>query len=315
MGDATTRIERVLGVGITGLIAMVMIDSVVRAISQLWRVEVVTAPYIPLEVAGVDHDNDGILSDADIAAFEAAFGTREGSPSYERRFDINFDGFIEDWDRDVFYATCQEVPNLGIVRSEMESGIYQQLIWPDGEEAWLAALVDEPVLVQKFTGYSNKVAGWIHIHHHPWFSDVKKMEFYLCQHFSMDTTVAAYKALGYGRLLSANTAGAPGHTYNVFWVGGDWQDLHTWRVLEPQSGAIFNAASENLPSLYRTGRILFPYRSSLGTYGQQWHFRTLRVEFAEKVVSYDTYIPPPSSVGDEPKPGEVITTLGIRSLP
>jgi len=58
---------------------------------------------------------------------------------------------------------------------------------------------------------------------------------YACSQFATDTALASYKALGYGHLVYAKS---DTHAYNVFWVGGDWQDLNNWRIFETLNGDI-----------------------------------------------------------------------------
>lgn len=164
-----------------------------------------------IEVVDFDFNEDGIIDRNDEAAFLAVYGSVIGNPLYQRKFDANFDGIIDDADYDLFKESLGL--SLSSIRANAKLGIYQCLMFPTeyGElPLYLSAINKDNIT--KFTN------GWITVRHHPYiFPD------YVCNEFAADTFFAAYKGLGYGTL---SVAYSTKHCYNVFWVGGNWQDLN-----------------------------------------------------------------------------------------
>jgi len=202
-----------------------------------------TPPYINIDVVAVDN-NDGSLDDTDEAAMIAA------KTDYVRRYDIDFDDDVDEDDDTWFDNTRVNNPDLGNIRDAIRTSTYQKLTWADDWSAYLIQVTDVDITIRRFLGMDTTTYGWIHVHKHPYVES-----YYICHHFATDTAIAAYKALGYGVFLFAKS-GEAGHGYNIFWIGGDWQDLGNWRVYEPQAGYIYDA--DDVPSnLYETEAIKF----------------------------------------------------------
>jgi len=209
---------------------------------------------------------------------------------YDRRFDINFDGVINATDKAWFEAYAAGAPNLGQIRADIKTGGTTTLIWADGFTASLEILLNDPeIALQKFTGdLGGGVEGWLHLVMHPYVALSPSGE-YVCHNFALDTTIAGYKALGYGTLL----VGASGdHAYNMYVVDKNWQDLHNWRILEPLNGSIRNAAEqgpvgtrEAAEARYQTEWICFPKEvDTEGDVGYEY----LHVDYATATVTYAT---------------------------
>jgi hypothetical protein len=181
---------------------------------------------------------------------------------YNRCFDVNFDGVIEATDKAWFEAYAAEVPNLGRIRADIKTGEATELTWIEGFTASLEILSKTEATLQKFTGkLAGGVKGWSHISTHPYVPQTSEGE-YVCHNFALDTATAAYKALGYGTLV----VGASGyHAYNMYVVDKNWQELHNWRILEPQNGDISKAVEQGAVggggpagAMYQTEWICFP---------------------------------------------------------
>jgi len=230
-------------------------------------------PYINTDNVAVD-DGDGILDDTDEAAMIAA------KTNYVRRFDINFDGVVDDdYDDPYFDNTRANNPNLGIIRANIRTETYQKLTWSGGWYAYLIQLVDDAATIQAFTG-NNFVPtyGWTHINRHPY---IVPEGIYSCLCYAFDMMIASYRMLGYGCLLFATSNT---HGYNMFWIGGDWTDLNNWRIVEPQSGAILSAGQANLAAKYQTCYIYFPSWRRAGV--NTVNCATLTVNYGNRTVAY-----------------------------
>lgn len=264
------------------------------------------APYVGLNVAALDSDNNGILNAIDEAAMITA------KTNYVRRFDTDFDGNVDEFDDTYFDNTRANNPNLDTIRNNIKIGTYQKLEIPN-LSCYLAALNPADAIMQTFNGgWELGVAetyGWIHIYRHPYISGEYGSE-YVCRSFAKDTAIAAYKTLGYGCLLPAWSSE---HAYNMFWIGGDWHDLHNWYILEPQVGNHFSAADETLDTAYQTEYIWFPKRTHVTaqvTYLEQFR---LGVNWAEKTVNYIVGSYNDWDFNEEtiPVPYTFITDLGV----
>ena len=257
----------------------------VEQVRALWE-QAPPPPSTTIQVVDLDANNNGIVDAEDESAFLTVYPSVEGDPKYDRQFDANFDGVIDNKDYAIFSQTMGK--NLNAIRDNIKTGIYEYLVWPDGWDASLTALNKD--MVQEFTGRGVGKTGWISIQLHPYI-----LPDYYCQVFSVDTAVAAYKGLGYGCLLFA---GSGEHSYNTFWVGGDWRDLNNWYILEPQNGAIYSAVA-NLPSTYQTKKIYFLDYSAPYPYGEhklRIYGHTLiidhelgRLDFASGSYGYPAY--------------------------
>ena len=262
-----------------------------------------SAPYINIEVVAVDVNNDGILDDADEAAMIAA------KTNYVRRFDIDFDDDVDEADDTWFDETRTNNPDLGTIRDAIRTSTHQELTWDDDWSAYLIQLTDVEATIQEFVGKdSTPVYGWIHVHKHP-YKNSTTWE-YVCGHFAIDTAIASYKGLGYGCVLLAvsNISGVY-HAYNIVWLGGDWTDLHNWRIIEPQSGNVYTATDKSPETMYDTCQIrFFDYTDGLTIYH---HYLT--VDSQANTVSYGnsnsaSYYP---TAPEEPYPTTFDRTLGI----
>lgn len=230
-------------------------------LGMLWIISRRKPPaYLPIEVLSVDSDGDGFVGMTDEYSFLSALGSCEGDPEYRRMFDMDFDGCIRDQpvgptlatDESRFYDCMGK--DLSFIREKVKANIAEYLEWPDGWGAWLVALRNENenshYPIQEFTGaLALPIKGWIHLINHEHLGSE-----YGCASFACDTAIAAYKALGYGCLLYASSGM---HAYNIYWVGGDWRDLHNWWVLEPQSGCVLGNAAHIGATTYQTRYICF----------------------------------------------------------
>lgn len=236
--------------------------------------------YTPIQVVDLDSDNNEVVGGEDEAAFLQAHPSIKGDPSYDRQFDANFDGVIDNKDYDCFYQTLGK--DLNAIRSSIKTGIHEHLVWPDGWDAYMVALNKDKV--EEFTGHALE-EGWISVRHHPY---VKPG--YHCWMFGAETALAAYKALGYGCLLTAMEATVGRHCYNIFWMGGDWHDLNNWYIVEPQSGRLIGSAGrEDLPDMYHTVWIQFwdyvgPGLEVPGARSIYYHY--LHVDYEAKIVTF-----------------------------
>ncbi len=252
--------------------------------------------YLPIEIVDLDSNDNDIVDQADEAAFLNAFGSVKGNPNYRRQFDADFDGKIGSNDYDIFYGTLGK--NLKTIRNNVKTGIIQHLVWPDGWDASIIALNKDRI--REFTGGEE---GWISVHHHPFIYNV-----YTCQQFTVDTAVAAYKALGYGCLLPAT---GKNHAYNIFWTGGDWRDLNNWWILSPQSSQFGACAASPLSAAYQTTDIhFFDYCYEEEEYIEINSHR-LMVSYEEKRVDFSPGLSGLMGAGcEEPIPEVFDRTLG-----
>lgn len=257
--------------------------------------------FLPMEVVDLDSNNNGVVDRQDKRNFAAASGTSEGDPDYERRFDANFDGVIDGEDRAILDKTMGK--RLGDIRASIKKGLSERLVWPDGWEAYLCAV--DPDAVQQFTGHPSK-EGWISVRYHPYIGPGE----YVCLHYAVDTMVAAYKCLGYGCLMEA---GGYGHAYILCWLGGNWRDLGNWMLVESETGDMFSAAKEELPSVYQTTSIFFPdWFEPKENLADVLHGHTLKVDYDAKTVDFGGTDQAIGVTGlEEPVPDTFDRTLGV----
>ena len=141
------------------------------------------------------------------------------------------------------------------------------------------------------------VSGWLHGAGHPYVYGTFPVAqgFYVCEDYSSDLTVAAYKALGYGALVSAcsiGTGGGTGHAFNAWFIGGDWHNLNNWRILDPETGEV-----ESI----RTGGVYDPkffcFPSSFDGTHIMYHF--LKVDSSQPTtgVTYAAVVPSDGGLG------------------
>lgn len=252
------------------------------------HIEIGIIPYVVASIIDATHL---VLTSAyqGAAEYSTALILHRENNGYDRRFDINFDGVIDSKDKAWFEACATGAPNLRQIRAAIKTGGGIVLTWPEGFTASLEILSKDETTLQKFTGnLAGGVEGWLHISTHPYIP-LTSMGEYVCHNFALDTAIAGYKALGHGTLL----VGASGyHAYNMYVVDKNWQDLHNWRILEPQNGSIRNAAEqgtagmgEAAEAMYRTEWICFP--EYVGTDGDVC-YEYLCVDYATATVTYAT---------------------------
>jgi hypothetical protein len=196
--------------------------------------------FIPLDTLDCDLNNDGRPDKA--------------TPTpYVRKFDIDFDGAVGV--NDITYVNSQmnQLLDLENIRAGLFTGEVVQLTWPDRWTAQIRAVV--PATIKKFVG-TKMTYGWLHGTRYP-YSATKG--FYECHQYSTDLALAAYKALGYGVILSAsgNAGGGISHAYNVCFLGGDWKNIENWRLVEPQDGFIYDPTVGKTNAMYNTDTIYF----------------------------------------------------------
>lgn len=272
-----------------------------------------------LTISDCDFDNDGIISYADlqivISAGESGYWTIVGldpsgnpiwgwidPPPYNRRYDTNFDGVIDDTDAFYVSALWEKSANIDDIRDALKKDAagnikYASLNWGTVQAYLVALNISDKVPslgnyysanLGNFVGtYQAGREGWISLLWHPYLgTELPPGEFYVCAHFATDTMLASYKILGYGCLLKAynlTAAGLGSHAYCIFWVGGDWTDLNNWWIVEPMNGVMFSATKDGLSETYWTRRIYFPLY--LGGDGHIYG-AVLDVDYATKRVSY-----------------------------
>ena len=123
---------------------------------------------------------------------------------------------------------------------------------------------------------------------------------YCCAHYAADTTIAAYKSLGYGRLLCAY---GPNHAYCTYWTGdGDPYDYRNWRIVEPQSGWVFDPQDPDLQERFQTYEILFPARVFDSQGQPKCKCYVLDVDFETFEIAKDTDSMGYMSIADEQLP-------------
>jgi len=233
------------------------------------------APYLPLDSLDIDSNDDGVIDAVDWAAADAASGKNLGQAGYNRKFDILFADTVSS--ADVTWTKVDQGAGfkLRTIRNNILTETEETLTWSGNAPITLKVLTSDAATIQKFSGTGNPgdlptTHGWAHGTGHPYVTGV-----YVCWNFAIDMAFAAYKALGYATLLYAENAV---HAYNMFFIGGDWQDLHNWRILEPQTGDVMSAADNSAP--YDTSRIFFPIKNnSVSGF-------MLNVDFAGKTVGY-----------------------------
>lgn len=225
-------------------------------------------PYYDVQVVDVDANADGVVNLPDFAAFANAYGSEKGDPNYDRQFDMNFDDNV-DFDDFVRFADIYGA-ELSTIQAHVKTGSYRTLWWRGDDWKCLLSSVS-PYSVAEFTG-TDFSTGWISVVLHSFSGQ------YDCDSFAFDTQIASYKALGYGCILQAHSST---HAYNVFWKGGDWQNLHNWGILEPQTGQVLVDAA-NVPSDFRTQFILLPDN----VMGICVYYHALQVNYANASVSY-----------------------------
>lgn len=254
--------------------------------------------YPSIEVVDLDSNNNDIVDGGDEANFLSSYGSMKGDSRYNRQFDANFDDTINELDYEIFYKTLGK--RLDVIRSDIKTGIYEHLTWPDGWDAYISAVNKDEI--NEFTGVDGE-EGWISIRQHPYMLSPTP---YYCQQFASDTAVASYKGLGYGCILPASSAA---HAYSIFWSGGGWHNLANWWVLEPQCGVILaNATSPALPSNYCTTRIWLPERYT----GYVVIAHILTADYMSRTVDYGEFMQGiDARNNEEPVPSTFNRTLGI----
>jgi len=208
-----------------------------------------------IEAVCFDANQDGLINEVEGSMFAEALGSGIGNPAYNPRFDADKDGAIDSYDDMVFRLAMPEM-SLSSIRGKVRTNIVKVLAWPETREVpqWSANLVKlNKAEVQKFTGYGKgypgSIRGWVNVQCHHYVAG------YICQEFASDTSIAAYKDLGYGCLFDACSQS---HAYIIFWTGNDWRELNNWCILEPQTGKILGrAGNAGLPGMYHTLLINF----------------------------------------------------------
>lgn len=247
-------------------------------------VEEVIPDYIPIKVVSLDANHNGVVDSGDEAMFLAVMDSVKGDTRYDRQFDANFDGIINLSDKMIFNETIGKV--LEGIRNWIKTVTFTLLTWTDGWSANLVALNKN--MIKEFTGLEpvgggNPEHGWISVREQVYRSPSSGDPGYYCVQFSIDTMVAAYKALGYGCLLLGISVEG-GHAYIIFWTGGDWHDLSNWQLLEPQAGRLWglSAADPALSTMYKTSRIYFFDYSD----GPLLYAHVLDVNYAYGIIDY-----------------------------
>lgn len=207
----------------------------------------------------MDYNENMVIDKWDAAILAPTVGAVKGDANYQRRFDLDFDNTIEASD----LAELQSRLGLDLVQiiGKLDKRQSVFLDWGDGFTAYLCAV--DPKEVRLFTSseWYIDIDGWITIYLHPYVSSNPQ---YVCRHFAADTAIAAYKALGYGRLFVAYSLT---HAYIVFWTGeGDWYDFQNWKILEPQNGALYDILPYGkMPSAFQTQTVYF-YKQAMEPY-------------------------------------------------
>ena len=269
--------------------------------------------YVPINVMDVDINNDGIVNQIDLNAFNAAYHSKKGDANYVRCFDIDFDGDIDIWDKIRMNEFVEANLNLAHIRSLVLTGEKTTLTWDDFDVSVELRALD-PSQVTAFTGTLGEKVGWLHGIWHSY-----ETPNYVCHDFALDSAIAAYRGLGYGTLLYA---ASETHAYNLFYTGGDWHDLHNWNIFEPECGCMEGNAAEdnNAGTRYETKIIEFFYGSPYQDYdfnppSVMLHRVALAVNYTNKTVDYSSAPDPEDLFTDdleEPFPlGYTINTSGI----
>jgi len=256
------------------------------------------AKAMPLEALDVDGNNDGGVNAVDMLM--AAQGV-VGLVPYNRKFDLTFKGTVDMADvlRIAQYAVTN--PDLATIRGAIVTGEKVRLTWPDGWTASLQILSNDTTSLQKFTGSGGMqngrtsppplIIGWLHGAGHPYIYGTFPVApgFYVCGDYSSDLTLAAYKTLGYGALVAA--AGR-GHAYNAWFIGGDWHNLNNWRILEPETGAVWPIRPGGL---YDPEWFCFPTSFD----GQHIIYHFLKVDSSQPTtgVTYAAVVPSDGGLG------------------
>lgn len=212
-----------------------------------------TSPSLSTKVMDYDYNNDGVIENADKSLLLEHLGETTSKGSSNRKFDNNYDGVIDENDVDLLKQS------KGLELSPITDGMltgktvsiddhYRGLLEDKDWDYTLFAL--DRSYVKAYWG------SWLDIDNHPYSMD------YQCLNYAVDMTKCSYKDLGYGTIAYA---GGLGHSYNIFYTGGDWHYLENWMVLEPQSGAMFRA-DKPVTDSYKTKHILFPVYTEGGEY-------------------------------------------------
>lgn len=209
-----------------------------------------------IEVVGMDYNQNGVIDSDDLAMLIVSLGSAKGDPSYERRFDNNFDGLINDADKHIVEE--QLGASITDIRAAVRTGEVEWITWPAAPprhpNSFTGPLVAlDRAMIDMFIGDSSH-AGWQTVDMHPYETN------YICDQFGLDMAIAAYKGLGWGHILYAESNS---HAFNIFWMGGDWHNLNNWIVLEPQNRTTY-IASRVYASMYQTRVIYLPIRGGPG---------------------------------------------------
>jgi len=85
---------------------------------------------------------------------------------------------------------------------------------------------------------------------------------YDCARISLDTYIAAYRDIGFGRVAVGESIASGNHAYNMLFTGGDFTDLCNWLIYDNvktvgKGKIIGNACDPNLSPRYQTERIIY----------------------------------------------------------
>jgi len=277
-----------------------------------------------------DFDNDGKIGIHDFVRFASCYNSKKGDKKFDSRADFNNDGKVNIFDFVLFakvygktyqkilhlpfidqsapYLPIEEVDydedgdgiaggkDLGVIRSNIrtEYGIdmtYKEPHFPHTEDIPLYLIKLKIDGIDEFEG---NAGSWTKI------SEYHDM---MCGGFSADTAMASYKGLGAGCILRGDSVSKGNHAYNIFYVGGDWHDLTSWYILEPQNGHIFCAGDLGYPPMYQTAYITFVDRIG----------HALKVDYdAGTVVDQGDHVG--VGKGHEPKASIFDGALGINKM-
>lgn len=241
-----------------------------------------------ITVLDLDVNNDGVIEQSDIDAFD----TTEPLPCYStdsryiRRFDIDCNGTIDE--NDEYYVKYGG--NLGLnleqIRKNLSTGEVTTLTWPNTNmSVKLKTLSPDPAKMKAFCGeYTSSNIPWLHGTQHQYVNGGSNS--YVCGDFATDLAVAAYKTLGYGAIMYAESYSPYSHSYDIYYTGNrygnGWHNLANWNIIEPQTGDIAQATNPPDDQIHNTYKIYFYYDIDNG-----WlQVITLDADFTAGTVDY-----------------------------